>query len=103
MTTQSKWAGAAHLEEIAAEMTAINTKPDEGSYLGIEAIVEEAIEHLLTSIKPRSPRRHIAYAAHNRKNKRVFRAKKFYTQHKSGKRAIRRPAKNGNHSQRSPL
>ena len=52
MTTQSKWAGAAHLEEIAAEMTAINTKPDEGSYLGIEAIVEEAIEHLLTSMFP---------------------------------------------------
>ena len=52
MTTQSKWAGAAHLEEIAAEMTAINTKPDEGSYLGIEAIVEEAIEHLLTAMFP---------------------------------------------------
>ena len=52
MTTQIKWAGAAHLEEIAAEMTAINTKPDEGSYLGIEAIVEEAIEHLLTSMFP---------------------------------------------------
>ena len=52
MTTQIKWAGAAHLEEIAAEMTAVNTKPDEGSYLGIEAIVEEAIEHLLTSMFP---------------------------------------------------
>ena len=52
MTTQIKWAGAAHLEEIVAEMTAINTKPDEGSYLGIEAIVEEAIEHLLTSMFP---------------------------------------------------
>ena len=52
MTTQIKWAGAAHLEEIAAEMTAINTKPDEGSYLGIEAIVEEAIEHLLTAMFP---------------------------------------------------
>jgi len=52
MTKQIKWAGAAHLEEIAAEMTAINTRPDEGSYLGIEAIVEEAIEHLLTAMFP---------------------------------------------------
>ena len=30
MTTHNKWTGAAHLESIAAEMTAIDTKPNEG-------------------------------------------------------------------------
>lgn len=52
MTAYNKWTGAAHLEEIAAAMTEIDTKPDEGRFLGIEAIVEEAIEHLLTSMFP---------------------------------------------------
>lgn len=52
MTYKTNWAGAAHLEQIASEMTAIDTKPDEGRFLGIEAITEEAIEHLLTSMFP---------------------------------------------------
>ena len=52
MTVHNKWTGAAHLEEIAAAMTEIDTRPDEGRFLGIEAIVEEAIEHLLTSMFP---------------------------------------------------
>ena len=52
MTTHNKWTGAAHLESIAAEMTAIDTKPNEGRFLGIEAIVEETIEHLLTAMFP---------------------------------------------------
>ena len=52
MTLHNKWTGAAHLEEIAAAMTEINTKPDAGRFLGIEAIAEEAIEHLLTSMFP---------------------------------------------------
>ena len=33
-------------------MTEINTTPDEGRFLGIEAVVEEAIEHLLTAMFP---------------------------------------------------
>ena len=52
MTLHNKWTGAAHLEEIASAMTEINTKPDEGRFLGIEAIAEEAIEHLLTAMFP---------------------------------------------------
>ena len=43
MTSHNKWTGAAHLEEIAAEMTEINTKPDEGRFLGMEAIAEERL------------------------------------------------------------
>ena len=46
MTLHNKWTGAAHLEEIASAMTEINTKPDEGRFLGIEAIAEEAIEQI---------------------------------------------------------
>ncbi|MBE6041003.1 MAG: hypothetical protein E7220_00605, partial [Clostridiales bacterium] len=52
MTVHSKGAGAAHLEDIAGRMTAIDTKPNEGRFLGMEAIVEESIEHLLTSMFP---------------------------------------------------
>ena len=52
MTLHNKWTGAAHLEEIAAAMTEIETKPDAGRFLGIEVIAEEAIEHLLTSMFP---------------------------------------------------
>ena len=52
MTIHNKGAGAAHLEEIAYEMAEINTAPDEGSFIGMEALVEEAIEHLLTAMFP---------------------------------------------------
>ena len=45
-------AGAAYLEKIAGKMTEINTTPDEGRFLGIEAIVEEALEHLITAMFP---------------------------------------------------
>ena len=52
MTIHNKGAGAAHLVEIAYEMAEINPAPDEGSFIGMEAIVEEAIEHLLTAMFP---------------------------------------------------
>lgn len=49
---QTKGAGVAYLEEIATRMTEINTTPDDGKFLGIEEIVEESIEHLMTSMFP---------------------------------------------------
>ncbi|MBR0399618.1 MAG: serine acetyltransferase [Mogibacterium sp.] len=52
MTTENRWAGACKLEEIAARMTEINTRPGEGMYLGIEAIVGEAIENLMIAMFP---------------------------------------------------
>lgn len=52
MTTQNRWTGAAHLEEIAASMTEIDTRPNDGRFLGVEDIVAEAIDHLLTSMFP---------------------------------------------------
>ena len=52
MTIHNKGAGAAHLEEIAKQMTEINTTPDEGSFLGIEDAVEESLDHLLTAMFP---------------------------------------------------
>ena len=52
MTIQNKGAGVAHLEEIACTMTDINTRPGEGSFLGMEIIVEEALDHLMTAMFP---------------------------------------------------
>lgn len=52
MTMQSRWTGAAHLEEISEAMTEIDTKPNDGRFIGIEEIVNEAIEHLLTAMFP---------------------------------------------------
>ena len=52
MTAQEKGAGVSHLEEIAAQMSEINTTPDDGRFLGIEDTIEEAIEHLLISMFP---------------------------------------------------
>lgn len=52
MTIHNKGAGAAHLEEIAKQMTEINTTPDEGSFLGIEDAVEESLDHLMTAMFP---------------------------------------------------
>lgn len=52
MTTMTKWTGAAHLEEIAASMTEIDTRPNDGRFLGVEDIVSEAIDHLLTAMFP---------------------------------------------------
>lgn len=48
----SKGAGVAYLEKIATRMTEINTTPDDGRFLGIEEVVEEALEHLLISMFP---------------------------------------------------
>ena len=52
MTMQSRWTGAAHLEEIAEAMTEIDTKPNDGRFIGIEEIVSEVIDHLLTAMFP---------------------------------------------------
>ena len=40
------------LKMTATQMTEINTTPDDGKFLGIEEIVEESIEHLMTSMFP---------------------------------------------------
>ncbi|MBQ6621778.1 MAG: serine acetyltransferase [Mogibacterium sp.] len=48
----NQWKGVCHLEEIAQAMTEVDTRPNEGKFLGIEGIVEEAIEYLLTSMFP---------------------------------------------------
>ena len=52
MTTHNRGAGAAHLEEIAYSMTEIDTRPNDGRFLGMEEIVAEALEHLMTSMFP---------------------------------------------------
>ena len=53
MTAQFKGAGAAHLEDIAKKLTDVDTKPEDGGrFIGIEYVVEEAIEHLLTAMFP---------------------------------------------------
>ena len=52
MTTLNKWTGAAHLEEIAASMTEIDTRPNDGRFLGVDDIVAEVIDHLLTAMFP---------------------------------------------------
>lgn len=52
MTINKRGAGAAHLEDIAVKMTGIDTRPNDGQFLGMEEIVEEAVEHLLTAMFP---------------------------------------------------
>ena len=52
MTTLNKWTGAAHLEKIAASMTEIDTRPNDGRFLGVDEIVSEVIDHLLTAMFP---------------------------------------------------
>lgn len=52
MTTSHHWTGAARLEETAAKMTEIDTRPHDGRFLGIEAVVAEALEHLLIAMFP---------------------------------------------------
>ena len=52
MTNLTRWTGAAHLEEIAASMTEIDTRPNDGRFLGVRDIVVEAIDHLLTAMFP---------------------------------------------------
>lgn len=52
MTINKRGAGAAQLEEIAVKMTGIDTRPNDGQFLGMEEIVEEAVEHLMTAMFP---------------------------------------------------
>lgn len=48
----NRGARASHLEELAARMTEIDTRPNEGQYLGMQEKVYEAIDHLLRSMFP---------------------------------------------------
>lgn len=52
MTVKSKGAVAGHLEDLAYRMTEIDTRPNDGSLLGMKQKVEEAIEHLLRAMFP---------------------------------------------------
>lgn len=52
MTMENRWTGAAHLEDIASRMTEINTRSNDGRFRGVEDIVAEAIDHLLTAMFP---------------------------------------------------
>jgi len=52
LVVKQKGAGVAHLEEIAYKLTEVNTRPEEGRFLGLEEVTEEAIEHLLTALFP---------------------------------------------------
>ncbi len=52
MTIHQKGAVASHLEEIAYRMTDIDTSPNEGKFLGMEPVIEDAVEHLQTAMFP---------------------------------------------------
>ncbi len=52
MTMQTKGAKAAHLEKLAAKMTEIDTRPNDGHLLGMQGQVEEALDHLMRSMFP---------------------------------------------------
>jgi serine O-acetyltransferase len=52
MTQKYKGARAGHLEELAYRMTEIDTRPNDGQYLGMKLKVEEAIDHLLRAMFP---------------------------------------------------
>lgn len=52
MKTSKTGAKATHIESIAEKFTEIDTKPKEGQFLGLDEIIEEAIEHLLTAMFP---------------------------------------------------
>lgn len=43
---------AAHLEEIAYRFSEIDTAPAGGQFLGIDEIIEDAVEHILTAMFP---------------------------------------------------
>ena len=49
---QTKGAKAAHLEKLAAKMTEIDTRPNDGHLLGMQGQVEEALDHLMRSMFP---------------------------------------------------
>ena len=52
MTQKYKGARAGHLEDLAFRMTEIDTRPNDGQYLGMKLKVEEAIDHLLRAMFP---------------------------------------------------
>ena len=47
MTEKYKGAGAGHLEDLAYRMTEIDTRPNDGQYLGMKLKVAEALDHLM--------------------------------------------------------
>lgn len=52
MTIKNRGARAAHLEELAYKMTEIDTRPNDGTLLGMQDKVAEAIDHLLRAMFP---------------------------------------------------
>ena len=52
MTQKYKGARAGHLEELAYRMTEIDTRPNDGQFLGMKLKVSEAIDHLLRAMFP---------------------------------------------------
>jgi uncharacterized protein (DUF1697 family) len=49
---QKHGARVAHLEELAYEMTEIDTRPNDGNLLGMQDKVAETIDHLLRAMFP---------------------------------------------------
>ena len=43
---------AAHLEQVADQLSEVNTTPESGRYIGMEACVEELISHLMIAMFP---------------------------------------------------
>ena len=52
MTVHNRGARAAHLEDLAYELTEIDTRPNDGFLLGMKGKVEEALDHLLRAMFP---------------------------------------------------
>lgn len=52
MTMEQRGVKAAHLEALAAKMTEIDTRPDEGHFLGMQEKVAEALDHLMRAMFP---------------------------------------------------
>ena len=52
MTMDNRGAKAAHLEDLAARMTEIDTRPIDGHLLGMQEKVEEALDHLRRAMFP---------------------------------------------------
>ena len=52
MTIENQGVKAAHLEELAAKMTEIDTRPIDGHLLGMQEKVAEALDHLRRAMFP---------------------------------------------------
>ena len=52
MTIKKKGAKAGHLEDLAYTLTEIDTRPNDGQYLGMKQKVAEALDHLLRAMFP---------------------------------------------------